>query len=180
MEIPIIHTQRLVLRGLDPLDLDYLHSILSDREVIRYLPRTEPWPIAIVQKWIESQQNQWDEYGFGWWAVEHQKSGELIGWSGLNHIVESDEDEVLYLFAKPYWGRGIATEAAKASVEYGFGVVGLDEIIGLTHPENFQSQRVLEKCGLEFINMAQYFGMELRRYRISLKKYRKWIVDQGG
>lgn len=64
-------------------------------------------------------------------------------------------------------GQGYATEATRASLEYGFNTLGLNEIIGLTHPENSASQSVLLKCGMTFTHHAEYFGMEMTRYVIS-------------
>jgi ribosomal-protein-alanine N-acetyltransferase len=120
---------------------------------------------------MASQAEHWTEHGFGWFALEHRPGGQLIGWCGLRMLRETHEVEVLYLLDEPYWGRGLATEAAKRCVEDGFRVYHLDLIIGLTHPDNRASQRVLEKAGLSFTNRARYFGVDCLRYavdRISL------------
>jgi RimJ/RimL family protein N-acetyltransferase len=90
----------------------------------------------------------WTERGYGWWAVELKKSGELIGWCGLNHLPDTDEIEVLYLIGEDHWGKGLATEAAFSTVEYAFEVAGLETLVGIVHPENIASRRVLEKIGM--------------------------------
>jgi len=73
---------------------------------------------------------------------------------------------VAYLLSKAYWGQGLATEGARAGLQYGFEVLGLDQIVGLVHPENRASQRVLEKLGMSFVDRSHYFGLELLRYRL--------------
>ncbi len=159
------------MRGFEPHDVEPLHAILADREVIRYMPRTEPWPIENVQKWTDKHWHHWEERGFGWWAVEFRESNELIGWCGLGVLDETEEVEVLYLLKRSHWGTGLATEAAKHSIDYAFNKLDIDIVIGLTHPDNIPSQRVLEKVGLSFISKAHYFGMELFRYTIDRKQY---------
>lgn len=169
--IPMIQTARLNLRGFALDDFMPLYEMVSDRETVRYFPRTEPWPLEVVQRWMARQAQHWDEFGFGWWAVEQASAGAFMGWCGLNVLKESDEVEVLYLLGKQFWGQGYAAEGARHSVEYGFARAGRERIIGLTHLENFASQRVLEKAGLVFSNTATYFGMDCRRYSIDRARY---------
>ena len=164
MLIPTLHTARLTLRPFDDRDLLPLHGMLGDREVIRYMPRAEPWPLEVVQCWIDMQAEHWHKHGFGWFAVDLTKSRSLIGWCGLNVLEETGKVEVLYLFDKPYWGQGLATEATRRCIAAGLEQHDIEQIIGLTHPDNSGSQRVLQKCGLRFANKAHYFGMDLLRF----------------
>lgn len=164
--IPQLQTKRLQLRGYKAHDLAYFLPMLADREVIRYLIHTEPWPRERVEKWLNSCQRHWDEHGYGFWILEHIVDARPIGWGGLNWLPETKEVEVLYALDRPYWGLGLATEAAQFSVQYGFESASLDEIVGLVVPGNIASARVLEKSGLNFTGMAQYFGYQLRRYQV--------------
>ena len=164
--IPRFQTERLKLRAYHPDDLPFFLSMLANREVIRYLIHTEPWPQDKVEKWLDICQQGWDEHGHGFWILEHKMDRRPIGWGGLNWLPETEETEVLYALDQPYWGQGLATEAAQFSVNYGFETIGLMEIIGLVIPENIPSLRVLEKSGLKFTGMAEYFGCHLRRYMI--------------
>jgi RimJ/RimL family protein N-acetyltransferase len=68
---------------------------------------------------------------------------------------------------KPYWGRGLATESAEAGLDFGFITLGLQEIIGIVHPENIASQGVLKKIGMQFVKQAQYFGMDCYLYNVN-------------
>jgi len=69
------------------------------------------------------------------------------------------------LLDSPFWGKGYATEAALATLKFGFEHFTLDHIIALVHPENAASRRVIEKCGMDFMDTLQLWGMELIRYR---------------
>jgi len=90
---------------------------------------------------------------------------EIIGWAGLQFLPELDETEVGFLLDRPFWGKGYATEAALASLEFGFEHFGLDHIIALVHPENLASRRVIEKCGMSYTETLSLWGIELMRYR---------------
>jgi RimJ/RimL family protein N-acetyltransferase len=177
MEIPTIETPRLKLRALGPSDFEPLYAIVTDRAVIRYFPRTEPWPRETVQSLIEGQQNHWDKHGFGWYAVECRQCNVLLGWCGLGVLDETGETEIKYLLKQSHWGRGLATEGASRCLSDGFRDYDLEMVIGLVHPENVASQRVLEKIGLGFSNRASYFGLELLRYTIDKERFRE--VSQG-
>lgn len=161
--VPTIRTARLILRGFRPDDVAALHTILSNCENLRYFPRTEPWERERVERWLNSQPTHWQTHGFGWYLVEQQATGQLMGWCGLRELEDSKEIEVLYLFDKPFWGQGYATEAAQCCVADGFRLHGLKLIIGLTLLGNGASQRVLEKAGLVFVEQAQYFGVTCKR-----------------
>jgi ribosomal-protein-alanine N-acetyltransferase len=93
------------------------------------------------------------------------------GWCGLQFLPETAEVEVAYLLGPSHWGRGLATEAAKASLEYGFEQVALDQIVALVHPDNRASQRVIEKLEMPFVNVAEYFGITVRRYLMERSEY---------
>lgn len=172
--IPTIETQRLTLRGFVPADIPALHTIVSDREVLRYFPRTEPWERERVERWLNSQPVHWQSHGFGWYLVEQRTTAQLMGWCGLRELEDTQEVEVLYLFDKPFWGQGYATEAARRCVADGFRRYGLACIIGLTLPGNLASQRVLEKAGLLFANQAQYFSVTCNRFVIDQARFEEY------
>ena len=166
MRIPTIATKRLTLRAFTPADAGPLYRILAEMDILRYWPTTNSPSRQQVRKLIDHQLQHWEEHRLGWWAVEPRSGDRLIGWSGLQHLPETNEVEVAYLLSRAWWGRGLATEAATACLHYGFVELGLDRIIGLTHPDNIGSQRVLEKVGLIFVDRAHYFGIEVCRYAV--------------
>lgn len=163
-QIPTIGTSRIKLRAFRETEFEDLHHILLNPNVLRYFPPTDPPSLAKVRRLIEKQQKHWEEHGFGWWALALQDTDQLIGWCGLNFLPETDEVELKYLLAEEFWGDGIATEASRVSLNYALTATDLDQIIGLLHPENTASQRVLEKVGMLFLDKREYFGMECLRY----------------
>ncbi len=164
MSIPSIKTARLTLRPFTLQDAELLHHILIIPGVLEYFPSSDPPDLERVQKLVQRQIDQWEDHNYGWWAVEPDGAGELIGWSGLQYLPETDEIEISYLLGKPYWGKGLATESAIAGLDYGFKSLGIEKIIGIVHPENVASQKVLEKIGLRFQEQTEYFGMECYKY----------------
>ncbi len=171
MHIPTITTARLLLRPLTEADVDPLHGLMADRDVMRYFPRPDPPSPDQIERLINAQLRHWEEHGLGWWAVQLAASDELIGWSGLQFLPETDETEVAYLLGKRYWGKGLATEAARAGLRFGFETLGLVRIVGIVHPDNAASRRVLEKLGMAFVNQARYFGMDCCRYATDRSEY---------
>jgi RimJ/RimL family protein N-acetyltransferase len=164
--IPTLTTSRLTLRPFTQTDVVHLHRILNEPNILQYFPNPEAPSIERVQKIVEGQLAHWEEHDLGWWAVVSRGETELIGWNGLQYLPETDEVEVGYLLSQQFWGQGLAIEGAKASLEFGFDQLGLKHIIGLTHPDNKASQNVLLKCGLEFVDLANYFDMQVHRYAV--------------
>jgi ribosomal-protein-alanine N-acetyltransferase len=165
--LPPITTTRLLLRPFVPGDLRALHGIMNEPGIMHYFPTPTPPDTARVERLIARQIEAGARYGRAFWAMEWPNDGSLLGWCGLQYLEETGETEVGYLLTHSYWGRGLATEAARASVAYGFTHFHLPEIIGITHPENRKSQHVLEKCGLRFTARTRYFEMDCFRYAIS-------------
>lgn len=168
---PTIITPRLLLRAFTHQDVVPLHRLLSGEGVLRYFPKAEPPSLDRVEKMISRLLTHWEERGYGLWAVESRSTEELMGRCGLQHVPETDEIEVDFILGRDFWGEGFATEAGQASVRYGFEDLGLESLVGIVHPENNASQRVLEKLGMEFVDERRYFGMECYRYTIERASY---------
>ncbi len=166
MKIPTITTARLVLRPFRAEDVEALHNILSEEDIMRYFPRPTSPSRERVHKLIAKQLRHWEMYNLGWWAVETRTGGELIGWNGLQYLPETDEVEIGYLLRHASWGQGLATEAGREGLAYGFETLGLSTIIAVMHPENIASQRVAEKLGMIFTGEAVYFAMPVYRYAV--------------
>lgn len=171
--IPRIETARLLLRPFTSADLeDYAQYIFADADVMRYLPQRDLAPRARAERTLESFTAHWSQHGFGVWAVTDKVTGYFIGHCGLGHVLEAGEVEVLYALAKPYWGQGIATEAARASVRFGFDNLNLVQLIALAVPENIGSRRVMEHLGFEYEKDAHYFGLDLVYYALQREHFR--------
>jgi len=153
--MPEIETERLRIRMFTPDDLDVLCSIYGDPDVMRYLSG-HPLSREEVEDWMRSWADQWNNLGFGWWGLELKSSGELIGHCGLQFIHNTRDIEIAYALAKSWWGKGLAPEAARAGLRYGFEVLNFDRIYALSEPPNIASQNVMKKIGMKFDKVAYY------------------------
>ena len=165
MKIPALVTPRLELRPWGMGDVDRLFAILQEPGILQYFPNPAAPPRVWVEKYIRHHRQHWQERGYGHWALVDRKNGLLAGWVGLEYLPELEQAEIAYLLSGETKGRGFATEAAQAALSYGFMTCGLKEIIGLVHPGNTASIRVLEKCGLKFSDQLALWGLDLLRYR---------------
>lgn len=171
--IPMIRTPRLTLIPLGFVHAEILHRIYQTEGVLKYFPATTPPPLERVRRFIHSQMEHWDKYGCGNWGILPDGESQIVGWAGLQYLPELDETEVGYLLDKPSWGKGFATEAARASVKFGFDRCGLDHIIALVHPENHASRRVIEKCGMTHAETIHLWGIDLMRHRLNAEEWIK-------
>ena len=144
----VLETARLLLRELEISDAETMFELNSDLDVIRY---TGDGPFESVKSAAQFLENYTDykKNGFGRWACIEKNSNEFIGWCGL----KKHKDEVVdigYRFFKKDWGKGFATESAKASLAYGFNNLNLPEIIGRSDASNIASIKVLQKLNMQF------------------------------
>ena len=145
-----IGTERLILRGWRESDLGPWAAMNADPEVRRYLgPLLTP---AQAEAWVLNFQDDLDRRGFGFWALEVRASGDFVGFTGLSILDDEmpvdGSVEVAWRLARPAWGCGYATEAALAVLEYGFGPLGLPEIVAVAMAENVRSRAVMERIGM--------------------------------
>jgi RimJ/RimL family protein N-acetyltransferase len=156
-------TERLVLRPPTIGDAEAWHAIYVDAEDVWHgAPRSS---FGENRAKLERQIAHHEEHGFGMCTVE--LAGATIGAAGLQHLEGGPEVEVGYRFLKEYWGQGFATEAARASIDFGFGEIGLERIVAVALETNVASRRVLEKCGLREIGLAHVYGVEHVKYEIA-------------
>jgi len=148
----VLETKRLLLRRFTPEDAADNFRIYTDPENMRFMGR-QPDSVEFERYHIQRHiANYYDRHEFGLWAVVLKQDGRLIGRCGLLYqpVEGAQEVEVSYLIDRPYWGRGLATEAARAVVKLGFGRYGFSRIVALINPENVGSVRVAEKVGLKY------------------------------
>jgi [ribosomal protein S5]-alanine N-acetyltransferase len=155
-DVRYILTPRLELRAVTPDDVRW-HRLLDENPAVTATlggPRTPEQTEARVLE----QVGHWAEHGYGWWTVFERGTNELVGRGGLRHIVLEglDEIEVSYALVPERWGRGLATELARAALDQAAGALGLRRVVGVTLPMNRASQRVLEKAGLTYARMTEH------------------------
>lgn len=154
----LIETDRLVLREFLPEDAHSMYLLNLDPEVIRYTG-DPPFTSEEDAANFLSKYKDYSENGFGRWAVIRSSDDAFIGWCGLKRHADGMVD-IGFRFFQTEWGKGYATESAKATLEYGFGELGLQEIIGRAAKANVASIRVLEKLGMEYWKDAPCDGIE--------------------
>jgi RimJ/RimL family protein N-acetyltransferase len=146
----ILETPRLILRHLVLDDLDELFALYSDPEIRRYFPE------GVLSLEETKEELEWFLNGhpehpeLGLWGTVHKDTGKFIGRCGLLpwEIDGILEVEIAYLINKDFWHQGLATEAAKGIMKYGFEKLNLPRLICLIDPENVASQRVAQKIGM--------------------------------
>ena len=157
--MPEIETARLLLRMFNQDDLEDLSRIYADADVMRYLSG-HPLTRDETAGWLKYFLAGWQQYGFGWWGVVLKESGELIGHCGLQFIHVTPEVEVTYGLARAYWSKGLASEAGRACLRYGFEQLKLDRIYALADPGNTGSHRVMERIGMTY-HKTEYYKDDL-------------------
>ena len=146
----ILETEHLLLRRLTMDDLDDLFALYHSPDVRKYYSEGIPSYEETKQELEWMINTCYAKYGFGMWATIHKATGKFIGRCGLTPMdIEGHEQiEVGYMLAKEYWGQGLATEAAKAILDYGFDQVGLARLICVVNPDNQASSKVALKIGM--------------------------------
>jgi ribosomal-protein-alanine N-acetyltransferase len=165
-----LDTRRLRLRPFTLHDHEAHARIYSDPVVMQYMPRGPLTPAAAHEASsavLRQFMAHWECHAFGVWAVTEKTTGTLLGQCGLRFLPELQEVEVLYLLARAHWGQGLASEAAGAALDYGFGEANLERIIALTKPENTASRRVMEKLGMQYEKTLRIFHLDAVYYAIT-------------
>jgi len=164
-------TERLLFREILPTDIDGMFELDCDPEVHKYLGNKPVSSKEQAMDMINFIRQQYIDYGIGRWAVIEKKTNDFMGWSGLKYIVteingHKNYYDLGYRLIRKYWGKGIATESALASLEYAFDKLELNEVYGMAESENIASNKILRKVGLRFIEDFDYNGMRHNWYKI--------------
>ncbi len=167
----ICETERLILREFVSDDLDDLAEIMADPDVMFFSP-TGPRSLNATELYLSKTIDKNRKNGFGKWAVVHKRNNILIGICGLQRaeIDGNIEIELGYRFAKSYWGKGFATEAARAVKDYAFKVLNITALISCIEKENSASIRVAQKNGLRFWKESSFLGQPCHVYRVHNSK----------
>lgn len=169
-------TERLILREILPSDLEGMFELDSDPEVHKYLgnqPVTEREQISQVIQFIRQQ---YVDNGIGRWAIIHKKTNDFVGWTGLKYVKESINNhtnyyDLGYRIMRKYWGQGMATESAIASLKYAFDQLKVNEVYAMVDCDNDRSNKVLNKVGLRFMERFDFEGIEHNWYKIEKADY---------
>lgn len=171
---PWLETLRLELRDFVAPDFDDLHRLAGDARVMRYIGAGRPLSRAATAALLARILRYPSLYpDLGIWYATRRDTGEFIGWFSLKYAGKSADVEIGYWLLPDAWGLGFATDGAAALRAYGFDDLGLDRIIGVTHPRNAASQRVLMKAGLADAGWGRYYDRRLRLF-VAGNPLRSW------
>ncbi len=166
----MLETNRLFLRPMNETDVDAVYAMRSSADVMRFI-RPQQIERREAKSWVKLISSRWEKERIGFCAVVEKASNEFIGWCGLWRLTETNEIEVGYALRKEFWGKGYAVESSEAFLRYGFETLDLDEIVAVADPENRNSRRVMEKLGMIFDGIGEYYGRDLAHYTIEKDDY---------
>jgi len=160
-----IETERLILREMIPSDDEGMFELDSNPEVHRFVGKS---PVTLIDEsrlMIENIRTQYAENGIGRWAVILKETNEFIGWSGIKLIKDTINNhqnfyEIGYRFIQKHWGKGYATEAGLAFVDYAFNEMKVENLYAYADAGNINSRHILEKLGMHYVNSFEYDGEE--------------------
>ena len=177
------NTERLFLRQWKVSDRIPFAELNGDPKVMEF------YPALLDHTASDSMANHFQslitERGWGFWAVELQETGHFIGFVGLHIPVPempfSPCVEIGWRLAYKYWGKGLATEAAKGALQIGFGSLGLPEMVSFTSVWNIRSRAIMEKLHMKeevhtFEHPAIPMGSRLRRHCLYRLRHEEWVA----
>lgn len=160
--IPRVATKRLLLREFRVSDFDDYADHLADPVATEHLSgvvdRRAAWRL------FSAGMGFWMLHGAGWWAVELGEMGKAVGTVGAFFREKSDELELGWTVYRPYWGQGIASEAAAAALEHALAAHHKSHAIAHISDDNRASIRVSERIGMRFDRVVDFFGERTGRY----------------
>src|SRR5688500_5360612 len=151
-----IETERLLLRPLGMQDTDFIIELLNDPSFIKNIGDRNVHSIEDAHGYIlKGPVASYEKNGFGLCLVTLKETGESIGMCGLIKRDALEDVDLGYAYLPSYWSKGYAVEAAGATLNFGWEVIGLKRIVAITDPSNTPSNRVLEKLGFVFEKMVK-------------------------
>lgn len=172
--IVFAETDRLILREMLSSDAAGMYELDGNAAVHKYLGNLPVQSIEQSKEMIAFIRQQYVENGIGRWAVIEKETNQFIGWAGLKLVMETINGhtnfyDVGYRFIPKFWGKGYATEAAIASVAYGFEKLCATVLYGMANTENVASKKVLQKAGMQYVNSFSLKGMPHNWFEVRAK-----------
>jgi ribosomal-protein-alanine N-acetyltransferase len=165
----MFETERLILRTIDERDVDEIHRMRSDSEVMRFIRNPQNREESI--NWIKLVSSRWETEKIGFCALIEKNTKEFVGWCGIWRLKETGELEIGYAIGRKFWGKGLATEAAQEFLQYGFEKLKPEKIVAVAQPENAGSRRVMEKLGMQYDYTGEFYNRPLVHYSITREEF---------
>ena len=156
-------TERLLLRRWEESDLDAARAIYADPEVMRYIP-VGPMSDEQIVRIMDRMNGEFEDRGYGLWAVVEAATAEVVGESGLHYLPQTDEVEIAWLYRVSAWGKGFATEAARAILQSAWREHALERVICLIDARNERSLAVASRLGMHYRGIGRYYDRDLNVY----------------
>jgi [ribosomal protein S5]-alanine N-acetyltransferase len=170
---PPLATGRLELRRFASPDLGPLLVVFGDPAVMRFVgSERRPLSGEALRVLMRSADGHWSRHGFGLLAVVERESGRVVGEAGLQVLEAGPDIELGYTLAHAAWGRGYATEAARAVLQWAFSGLRLERVVAVVDPANEASLRVLDKLGMRRLGMRHCYGTQMVEAALSLGEWR--------
>jgi RimJ/RimL family protein N-acetyltransferase len=162
----ILETERLIIREHVLSDAPFFFTLNSNYNVVKYTGDSSFKTIEEAEKIVQYVINQYKENGYGRWLVTEKETGNPIGWCGLKFHTDAKETDIGYRLLESAWGKGYATESAKACIDYGFKHFNLNRIIGDAMKENTASINVFKKLGMTYLKDSLLDNIESVVYEL--------------
>lgn len=172
----ITETERLIIREILPTDLDEMFELHADPEVHVFLGNKTVTNKEQTIEIINFVRQKYIDNGVGRWAIIDKKTNEFMGWTGLDFVTKETNNhknyyDLGYRLIKRFWGQGIATESAFASLGYAFDKLKANEVYAMADCKNEGSNKILKKVGLKFIETFDFEGVKHNWYKIDRTEY---------
>ncbi len=168
----ILETERLIIREHVLSDAPFFFTLNSNYNVVKYTGDSSFKAIEEAEKIVQYVMNQYKENGYGRWLVAEKETGNPIGWCGLKFHTDTKETDIGYRLLESAWGKGYATESAKACIDYGFKHFNLNRIIGDAMKENTASIKVFKKLGMTYLKDSLLDNIESVVYELKKENYK--------
>lgn len=180
-------TPRLRLEPYTASHVAGLNAMNSDPEVMRYLSAGRPETLEETRAMVERIAKRWQEVGYSWWALIERESDELVGAGAVQNLRREATLvpdlacplEIGWRLRRDRWGRGLATEAARAMGDFVFEGLKAPQLLAVCNPANSASAKVMKRLGMQEVGLQHWYGKELLTYCIGAAQWRAGVCRDG-
>ncbi|GGB37948.1 N-acetyltransferase [Lentibacillus populi] len=162
-----INTKRILMRKLSTEDIKEFYEIVKKNDVGNWLGIGNGMSFKETEQYVNQIIKHWKQHNFGVWALINQSTDEIMGHCGLRYIDDTEDIEIIYLLDPKFWGKGYATEAGNAAIQFAFNSLKIHKLIARVRTNNSNSKKVIDKLGFKFIYDRDYNGRRLSYYELS-------------
>ena len=176
-------TPRFILRELEETDAEGIFELDSNPEVHKYLGNNPIKTVQEAKNIIEHVRKQYLDNGIGRWAIVDKSTNEFIGWAGMKWNTEPFNNQqyfydIGYRLIERHWGKGIATECAIASLNYGYEALNAKKLVGIAHIDNIGSNKILQSIGLKHVEAFNHEGDDCNWYELTREEWESTITHR--